>query len=145
LEQAGVESLAPAEDGKGSGVPIQVPQAGPLKLRPRPYPHPRPGQGAAAIEGPHDAIGPTRSGKARPRSGSRAGFQGVRGEGVRATDDGESTCRRRNSVFVDARDPASRLVRYVDGVQLARLRLGEVCRLALSQAAHHLRPRRQGG
>jgi hypothetical protein len=64
-------------------------------------------------------LGPTRSRTARPRRGSRAGFQGARDEGVRAMDDGEPTCRRRNGAFVDAGDPASRLVPYVDGVQLA--------------------------
>jgi hypothetical protein len=84
----------------------------------------------------------TRLGPTRPQDG--AATQRLEGwrerEGVCAPDDGELARRRRFGARVDPGDPASGLVRHVDGVQLARQRRGE--RLALSQAAHHVRLRR---
>jgi hypothetical protein len=68
---------------------------------------PPPRQRAAAIEGPHDAIGAdeAQDGAAKERFEGR--LPGRQGEGVRAADDGELAARRRDGALVDTGDPAS--------------------------------------
>ena len=88
-------------------------------------------QRAAAIEGPHDAIGADEAQDGAPAQRLEGRLPGREREGVRAADDGQLARRRRDGALIDAGDPASGLVRHVDGVQLARQHLGQVRGLAL--------------
>jgi len=80
---------------------------------------PSPRQRAAAIEGPHDPIGADETQDSAVAQRFQGRLPRGQGEGIRAPDDGELARRRRDGALVDAGDPASGLVRHVDGVRLA--------------------------